>query len=200
MRRARCRDSRTEDQCRPALTSRRGLSAHPPGRVGLGAEARASVGSQGEDWGWLREHSLKGVSAPQLAGRESRRRSGPAEEARDFFLPLCFLVCEEKGFRAPLKGAPETGVSRSYQRRPQRRARDAKAATATTKKPVCKHRSIFTPPLLGVCAARHCQGRVIQGQLPWENARCVSGWCNVTPASAAAGSPRIRTPPSPRPE
>ena len=31
------------------------------GRWGLGAEVRASVGSQGEDWGWLREHSLKGL-------------------------------------------------------------------------------------------------------------------------------------------
>ena len=40
-------------------------------RWGLGAEARASeVRSQGEDWGWGREHSLKGASAPQLAGRE----------------------------------------------------------------------------------------------------------------------------------
>ena len=44
----------------------------------LGAEARASVGSQGEDWGWLREHSLKGASVPQLAGRESGKNSGPA--------------------------------------------------------------------------------------------------------------------------
>ena len=32
------------------------------GRWGLGAEARASVGLQGEDWGWLREHSLKGLA------------------------------------------------------------------------------------------------------------------------------------------
>ena len=48
-------------------------------RWGLGAEARASeVRSQGEDWGWLREHSLKGASAPQLAGRESGKKSGPA--------------------------------------------------------------------------------------------------------------------------
>ena len=31
------------------------------GGRGLGAEARASVGSQGEDWGWRREHSLKGL-------------------------------------------------------------------------------------------------------------------------------------------
>ena len=37
----------------------------------LGAEVWASeIRSQGEDWGWLREHSLKGVTAPQLAGRE----------------------------------------------------------------------------------------------------------------------------------
>ena len=34
--RAKRRDARTEDQCRPALTSPRGFSAHPPGRVGVG--------------------------------------------------------------------------------------------------------------------------------------------------------------------
>ena len=46
------------------------------GGWGLGAEAQASeVRSQGEDWGWRREHSLKGASAPQLAGREARRRA-----------------------------------------------------------------------------------------------------------------------------
>ena len=108
------------DQHSPArdtclLTSRGGW--------GLGAEARASeVGSQGEDWGWRREHSLKGASVPQLAGRESRKKSGAAEEARDFFLPLCFAACKERGFRAPPKRAPEMGVSHGYQREPQRRA------------------------------------------------------------------------------
>ena len=35
--RAKWRDSCTEDQCRPALTSLRGLSAHPPGQVGAGS-------------------------------------------------------------------------------------------------------------------------------------------------------------------
>ena len=40
---------------------------------------------------------------------------------------------EERGLRAPLKGAPETGASHGYQRRPQRRAWDAKAAAAATK-------------------------------------------------------------------
>ena len=45
----------------------------------LGADARASeVTSHGEDWGWLCEHSWKGASAPQLAGRESGKKSGPA--------------------------------------------------------------------------------------------------------------------------
>ena len=49
------------------------------GGRGLGAEARASeVRSQVEDWGWLCEHSLKGASVPQLSGRESGKRSGPA--------------------------------------------------------------------------------------------------------------------------
>ena len=63
----------------------------------MGAEAQVSeVRSQGEDWGWLHEHSLKGASAPQLAGRESRKKSGPAKEARDH----CFRVHKERGFRA----------------------------------------------------------------------------------------------------
>ena len=93
------------------------------GGRGLGAEAWASeVGPQGEDWGWLCEHSLKGASAPRLAGGESGKKSGAAEEARDFFVSLCFLVHEERGLRALLKGAPETGTSCSYQRGPQRRA------------------------------------------------------------------------------
>ena len=35
--RAEWRDSHTEDQCRPALTSPRGLSAHLPGRAGAGS-------------------------------------------------------------------------------------------------------------------------------------------------------------------
>ena len=65
------------------------------GGQGLGAEARASEdGSQGEDWCWLHEHSLKGASAPLLAGRESGKKSGPSEEARDH----CFGVCKKKGF------------------------------------------------------------------------------------------------------
>ena len=61
VRRAKQRDSHMEDWHRAALTSLRGLSAYPLGGRGLRAEARASVGSQGEDWGWRREHSLKGL-------------------------------------------------------------------------------------------------------------------------------------------
>ena len=77
--RAKQRDSYTEDWCQPTLTSPRDLLTHLPGRVGV-AEAPASseVRSQGEDWGWLREHSLKGASAPQLAGRKSGKKSEPA--------------------------------------------------------------------------------------------------------------------------
>ena len=105
-------------QCSPAqeaclLTGRDGQ--------GLGAEAWAlEVGSEGEDWGWLHEHSLEGASVPQLAGRESGKKSGAAKEARDFFLPLCFLVREETRLTVPLKGAPKTGPSRGYQRGHQR--------------------------------------------------------------------------------
>ena len=37
VRRAKRRDSLTEDQCQPAITSLRGLSAHTPGRAGAGS-------------------------------------------------------------------------------------------------------------------------------------------------------------------
>ena len=76
---AKRRDSRTEDRCNQHSLAWEARQLTRRGRWGLGAEARASeVRSQGEDWGWLHEHSLKGASAPQLAGRESRKRSGPA--------------------------------------------------------------------------------------------------------------------------
>ena len=49
------------------------------GGWGLRVEAWASeFRSQGEDWGWLHEDSLKGASAPQLARRESGKKSGTA--------------------------------------------------------------------------------------------------------------------------
>ena len=70
----------------------------------------------------------------------------------------------------------------------------AKAAAAVTKKPVCKHMSLSTPPLPGACAARHCQSPRIQRQLPQGHTRHASGCCNVMLASATAGSPRIPYP------
>ena len=124
------------------------------GGRGLGAEARASeVRSQGEDWGWLCEHSLKGASVPQLAGRESGKRSGTVEEARGFFLPLCFGVHEVRGLRALPKGAQEMGTSCSYQRRHQRRACCCSHQEACVKAQVTIHtsppRSLCSPPLPG---------------------------------------------------
>ena len=77
--RAKWRDSYTEDWCQPALTSLRACLFTCQGEQGLRAEARAlEVGSQGEDWRWLHEDSLKGASVPLLAGTESGKKSGPA--------------------------------------------------------------------------------------------------------------------------
>ena len=101
----------------------------------------------------------------------------------------CFGVREDRGFRALPKRAPETGANHSYQCGHQRWAWNAKAAAAATKKPVCKHRSLATPPLPG--ARVNCQGPVIQGQLPLENTGNAWGCCNVTLASAITGSNRI---------
>ena len=115
--------------------------------------------------------------------------SGPAEEGCDH----SFGVCEERGFRALPKRVPDMGAICDYQPRHQRRAWNAKVAVAATKKPVWKHKSLSTPPFPGACAAHHCQGTVIQGQLLRENTQ-PSGWCNVMPASAATGFPRILYP------
>ena len=60
--RAKQRVSHTEDQCQPALTSLIPSLLTHQGKWGLGAEARVlEVRPQGEDWGWLREHSLRGL-------------------------------------------------------------------------------------------------------------------------------------------
>ena len=59
---------------------------------------------------------------------------------------------------------------------------------------MCKHRSLPTLPLPGACTDHHCQGPAIQGQLSQENTRCASGWCNITLASATAGSPHTPYP------
>ena len=84
-----------------------------PARKGGGWELR--LGLQRSD---LRErtgvgcvNSLKGASVPQLTRRESGKKSGTAEQARDFFLSLRFTVYEERGYREPPNRAPETGAS-----------------------------------------------------------------------------------------
>ena len=146
MQRAKWRDSHTEYRCWPALTSLRGLSAHLPGRAGAGS-CGYRVQIPGRGLGLAAWTQPEGASAPQLARSESRKMSGPAEEARDH----CFSVREERGFlphlptegEAPPKGAPEMGMSH----RPQRQAWNTNAAAAATKNPVCKHRSLSTPPL-----------------------------------------------------
>ena len=61
VRRAKRRDSRTEDWGDQHSPAQEACLLTLRGGRGLGAEARASVGSQGEDWGWRREHSLKGL-------------------------------------------------------------------------------------------------------------------------------------------
>ena len=161
---AKWRDSRTEDRCQPARSSLRGLSAHLPGWVG--AESWDSgFGGQipGRGLGLAAWRQPEVASAPQLAGMEARKNSGPAGEARD----LCFRVHEERGFlpsvptkgRAPSKQAPEMGVSCSYQLGHQRRAWNAKASAAATKNPVCNCRSQFT---LSQEPVQHATARV-----PW---------------------------------
>ena len=164
------------------------------------------VRPQGEDCGWLREDSLKGASAPQLARKESGEKSGPAREARD----LCFMLCEERGLLpclptesgAPPKLPPETGTAMANSSDP----RDGQEPLMLLQPPriLCTSAGQYphTHTAPGSLAACHCQGPQIQGQLPQENTGCASGCCNVTPASAASGSlhiPNMTTVPLPPP-
>ena len=99
VRRAKRRDSRTEAWRQAALTSPRGLSAPPPGRAGLGAEAQAAVGSQGEDWGWRREHSLKGLPHHSwLGGRP--RKSLQLPRGKRLFLTSLFRCAQGEGIQS----------------------------------------------------------------------------------------------------
>ena len=170
------------------------------GRWGLGAEARASeVGSQEEDWGWLREHILKGASVPQLARRESGKKSGAAEEARDFFLPLCFLVREERGLRAPPKRTPETGASRGYHRRtPETVMRHSGCCCCHQEPCVQAQVTIYTSPPRSLCSPP-LPGSRDPGTSSLVKTQHASGCCNVMLASAAAGLPRIHLTPPPPP-
>ena len=69
--RAKRRDSHTEDGANQHTSAWDACLLTRWGGWGLETEARASeVRSQREDWGWRREHSLKGARAPQLAWRE----------------------------------------------------------------------------------------------------------------------------------
>ena len=85
-----------EARRRAALTRPRGLSAPPPGRAGLGAEARAAVGSQGEDWGWRHEHSLKGlVRHGKPGGRQGKGLQLPKRQ--ETFSYLFVSWCARRG-------------------------------------------------------------------------------------------------------
>ena len=51
-----------KDRCQPALTSLSLLTLRGDWELGAGTRA-SEVRSQGEDWVWLHEHSLKGANA-----------------------------------------------------------------------------------------------------------------------------------------
>ena len=97
-----------EGQSGEVPAQRSGADQHSPAREACLLPRRGGRGLGAEAW------------ASVLARRESGKKSAAAEEARDFFLPLCFTAHKERGFRAPPKRTPETGASRGYQRGPQR--------------------------------------------------------------------------------
>ena len=66
------------------------------GGRGLGAKAWALVGSQGEDWGWLREHSLMGlVHHSQPGGSPGKSLDLPKRQ--ETFSSLFVSWCVRRG-------------------------------------------------------------------------------------------------------
>ena len=106
----------------------------------------------------------------------------------------------EKEGRALPKRAPETGASTAISS--DHRDGHEMLTLLCSHQEACVQAQVTIHTPLGACAARHCQGPMIQRQVPWENTWCASGCCNITPASAAAGSPCIpvitSVPPSPQ--
>ena len=71
-----------------------------PAGVGGGWELRLGlqeVRPQEEDWGWLCEHSLKGASAPQLAGKELGKTLDLPKRQETIV-----LGCERRGYSFPV--------------------------------------------------------------------------------------------------
>ena len=139
------RDSRTEALCGAALSSPRGLSAHPLGRAGLGAEAPALVGLQGEDWGWRCEHSLKGLAHHSWLGGSPGKSLQLPERQETFF---CLFVS-----RRTRRGESEHRLNEL-----QRRARTA----VISADPRDRHETLrlLQPPPKSLCASTghspHC--------------------------------------------
>ena len=196
--RAKRRDSRTErisaDQHLPAREAH--LLTHRGG-LGLGAEARTSeVGSQGEDWDWLREHRLKGASAPRLAGRASGKKSGAAEEARDH----CF-------------GVRRRGGSQHHLNELQRLVRAAAIGTDT--RDGCEMLRLLLQPPRSLCASTGHYPHLTSQEpvqpattrVPWHQDN-FPGRMHGTPQAVATSCqalppqdhPAFCTPPSPWPE
>ena len=150
VRRAKRRDSRTEDRRRAALTSPRGLSAPPPGWAGLGAEARASVGSQGEDWGWRCEHSLKGLVHHSEPGG-SPGKSLQLPKRQETFSSLFVSWCARRGdsehrlnelqrrARAAAISADPTAIGAQREKRRDSRTEDRRQAALTSPRGLSAH-------------------------------------------------------------
>ena len=75
----------------------------------------------------------------------------PVKEVRHPKLERGFLPSVPTEGRALPKWPPEKGMNDSYQLRPQRWAWNTMAAAAATKNPVCKRRSLSTPPPRSLC-------------------------------------------------
>ena len=65
------------------------------GGWGLRAEASASVESQGEDWGWWCEHSLKGASQEGV-----QEKVWTCQRGKRLFLPSLFPSAQGEGIKS----------------------------------------------------------------------------------------------------
>ena len=89
VRRAKRRDSRTEDQSRTALISPTGLSAQPPGWMGAGSWGSGFGGhTPGRGLGLASGTQPEGGQCATASREGVWEKVWSCEEERDFFLPL----------------------------------------------------------------------------------------------------------------
>ena len=145
---------------------------------------------------WRREHSLKGLGHHSWLGG-SPGKSQELPKRQETFSCLFVLRCARRGDSERRLNELQRRARAAASSADRRDGRETLRLLQPPPKSLCVSTGHSTPPLPGAGAACHCQGPVIRGQLPQENARRASGCCNVTTPLPSKSRPAYSVPLTP---